>query len=250
MRSEIEFDADGLVARVARASVEILRRMGAYVRTVARRKVRPGERPSPAGTPPHSRTGALKRGILFGVERRQASVVIGPSERFVGTSMAAHEFGGAYKRERYPKRPLMGPALKESTPRLARMFHGTAGSKATTEMSNVTDVTLNLETGEADITTRAAEGWRITAATLKEASVEFEMIWDTADSGFTAIQQAYFNNSALSLFVSDGDGNGLDADFVVTSFSRSEPLEEALKVSVTCKPTLVSRAPAWVGGGH
>ena len=94
------------------------------------------------------------------------------------------------------------------------------------------------------------EGWRITAATLKEASVEFEMIWDTADSGFTAIQQAYFGNSALSLFVSDGDGNGLDADFVVTSFSRSEPLEEALKVSVTCKPTLVSRAPAWVGGGH
>ena len=122
MRSEIEFDADGLVARVARASVEILRRMGAYVRTVARRKVRPGERPSPAGNPPHSRTGALKRGILFGVERRQASVVIGPSERFVGTSMAAHEFGGAYKRQRYPKRPLMGPALKESTPRLARMW--------------------------------------------------------------------------------------------------------------------------------
>ena len=133
----------------------------------------------------------------------------------------------------------------------AKIFHGAAGSKATNEMSNVTDVTLNLETGAADITTRAAEGWRITAATLKEASVEFEMIWDTADSGFTAIQQAYFNNSALSLFVSDGDGNGLDADFVVTSFSRSEPLEEALKVSVTCKPTLVSRAPAWVsGGGH
>jgi hypothetical protein len=130
----------------------------------------------------------------------------------------------------------------------AKIFHGTAGQQASTEMTNVTDVTLNLETGEADITTRAAEGWRITAATLKEASVEFEMIWDTEDSGFNAIQQAYFANSALSLFVSDGDGNGLDADFVVTSFSRSEPLEEALKVSVTCKPTLVSRAPSWVSG--
>ena len=112
MKSEVEFDADGLTARIAKASVDILRRMGAYVRTVARRKVKPGDRPSPAGT----------RGILFGVERRQASVLIGPSERFVGTSMAAHEFGGAYKRERYPKRPLMGPSLKESTPRLARMW--------------------------------------------------------------------------------------------------------------------------------
>lgn len=122
MRSEVEFDADGLVARVARASVDILRRMGAYVRTVARRKVRTSDRPSTPGTPPHSRTGALKRGILFGVEKRQTSVVVGPSERFVGTSMAAHEFGGAYKRERYPRRPLMGPALKESAPRLAWMW--------------------------------------------------------------------------------------------------------------------------------
>lgn len=122
MRSEVEFDADGLVARVARASVDVLRRMGAYVRTVARRKVRTSDRPSTPGTPPHSRTGALRRGILFGVERRRGAVVAGPSERFVGTSMAAHEFGGAYKRERYPRRPLMGPALKESTPRLARMW--------------------------------------------------------------------------------------------------------------------------------
>ena len=45
------------------------------------------------------------------------------------------------------------------------------------------------------------------------------------------------------------DGNGLDADFVVTSFSRSEPLEEALTVSVTCKPTLVTRPPTWKDGG-
>ena len=122
MRSEIEFDADGLVARVAKASVDILRRMGAYVRTVARRKVKTSERPSTPGTPPHSRTGALKRGILFGVKKRRNAVVVGPSERFVGTSAAAHEFGGAYKRERYPKRPLMGPSLKESAPRLARMW--------------------------------------------------------------------------------------------------------------------------------
>ena len=130
----------------------------------------------------------------------------------------------------------------------AKLFFGAAGATAATEMKDVKDVTLNMETGEADVTTRAAEGWRLTAATLKEASVEFEMIWDTADSGFNAIQKAYFGNSALSLFVSDGEGNGLDADFVVTSFSRSEPLEEALKVSVTCKPTLVSRAPSWATG--
>lgn len=122
MRSEVEFDADGLVARVARATVGVLRRMGAYVRTVARRKVRTSKDSSTPGTPPNSGTGALKRGILFGVERRRQSVVIGPSSEFVGESMAAHEFGGAYKKERYPKRPLMGPSLKESSPHLAKMW--------------------------------------------------------------------------------------------------------------------------------
>ena len=131
----------------------------------------------------------------------------------------------------------------------AKLFRGTAGSQAATEVTNVKDLTLNLESGEADVTTRATQGWKATAATLKEASLEFEMVWDTSDAGFKAIKDAYFNNTAIALFASDGDGNGLDADFVVTSFSRSEPLEEALTVSVTCKPTLVTRAPTWKDGG-
>ena len=122
MRTEIDFDADGLVARVARASVDIMRRMGAYVRTVAKRKVKTSDKASTPGTPPHSGTGALKRSILFGLDRPRQSIVIGPSEQIVGTSMAAHEFGGGYKKERYPKRPLMGPSLKDSTPHLARMW--------------------------------------------------------------------------------------------------------------------------------
>ena len=130
----------------------------------------------------------------------------------------------------------------------AKLFHGAAGSTATNEMTNVKDVTLNLESGDADITTRAAKGWRISAATLKEASLEFEMVWDTSDDGFKAVKNAFFNNTAIALFASDGDGNGLDADFVVSSFSRSEPLEEALTVSVTCKPTLIDRAPTWKDG--
>ena len=122
MNHEVEFDANGLVARAAKASVDVLRRMGAYIRRAAQSKVRQSRNPSQPGEPPHTRRGALKRGILFGVDRRTNSVVVGPSIRFVGTSMQAHEFGGGYKRERYPKRPLMGPSLRESAPHLARMW--------------------------------------------------------------------------------------------------------------------------------
>ena len=109
------------------------------------------------------------------------------------------------------------------------------------EMTNVKDLTLNLEAGEADVTTRGNNGWRATVASLKDGSIEFEMVWDTADAGFTAIQQAYFNNTSIEFAVMDGDiatvgSEGFCANFVITGFSRGEPLEEAITVSVTAKP--------------
>jgi hypothetical protein len=128
---------------------------------------------------------------------------------------------------------------------------GISGGGTWTPLGNTKDVTLNLETGEADVTTRANQGWRATVATLKDGSVEWEMVWDTEDDGFTAVKDAYFGNMPLALAVMDGDiatpGNqGLHADFSITNFSRSEPLEEAITVSVTAKPTYSDTAAAWV----
>ena len=110
------------------------------------------------------------------------------------------------------------------------------------EISNVRDLTLNLETGEADITTRASSGWRATAATLKDGSIEFEMLWDTGDSAFDAIRNAWSGGSEIALAAMDGDvatsgSEGLVGNFTVTNFSRSEPLEEGVTVSVTVKPS-------------
>ena len=131
----------------------------------------------------------------------------------------------------------------------AKLFRGTAGVKAATEMTNVKDVTLSLESGDADVTTRATQGWRASVATLKEGSLEFEMNYDTEDADFTAIQAAFLANTALAFFVSDGSGNGLDADFSITAFNIEQPLEEAMTVSVTAKPTASTRAPSWVTAG-
>jgi len=124
---------------------------------------------------------------------------------------------------------------------------GQGGGGAWTELTNVRDVTLSLETGEADVTTRANSGWRATVATLKDASVEFEMVWDTADAGFTAIKNAYLTNAPIGFQVRDGaGGQGLQADFMITQFSRSEPLEEAISVSVTAKVTYSTTPPSWI----
>ena len=128
----------------------------------------------------------------------------------------------------------------------AVLLRGPAGSTGSTEVKNVKDLTLNLESGEADVTTRATSGWKASIATLKEASLEFGILYDTEDADFTAFRDAYFSNTALALFVTDGNGSGLDADWSITGFSVEQPLEEAVTVSVTAKPTASTRAPAWV----
>jgi len=128
---------------------------------------------------------------------------------------------------------------------------GTSGSPTWVEMTNVKDLTLSLEAGEADVTTRGNAGWRATLAALKDASIEFEMMWDTADAAFTAIKDAFFGSTSVEFAVMDGDiettgSQGLRAVMSITNFSRSEPLEEAISVSVTAKPTYATTAPSWM----
>lgn len=131
----------------------------------------------------------------------------------------------------------------------AKLLRGAAGEQGADEVKNVKDLTLSLESGEADVTTRATEGWRASVATLKEASLEFGILYDTEDDDYNAFADAYFNNTPLALFVTDGAGTGLDADWTISSFSIEQPLEEALSVSVTAKPTASTRAPKWVQAG-
>ncbi len=131
--------------------------------------------------------------------------------------------------------------------RLNYKVGGQGGAGGWLALNNTKDVTLSLETGEADVTTRANNGWRATVATLKEATVEFEMVWDTGDAGFTAIKDAFLGNDIIGLQVLDApSGEGLQADFMITGFSRNEALEEALTVSVTAKVTYSATPPSWV----
>ncbi len=134
-----------------------------------------------------------------------------------------------------------------------KLYRNTGSYEAPTwvEITNVKDLTLSLETGEADVTTRANNGWRASKATLKDGSVEFEMVWDTEDEGFAAIKAAFFGNTGIELAVMDGDMDteevqGLRATFAVTKFDRSEPLEEAMSVSVSVKPTYAAHPPEWI----
>jgi hypothetical protein len=124
----------------------------------------------------------------------------------------------------------------------AKIYQGATGASmgSLTEMSNVKDVTLTMEAGEADTTTRANSGWRSTSPTLRECTVEFEMQWQPGDAGFDAVKTAFLTAGTLRLApltgASDASGSeGPLGDFSITNFTRNEPLEESVTVSVTAK---------------
>lgn len=132
----------------------------------------------------------------------------------------------------------------------AKLLYGTAGTQGTTVADNVKDVSLSLEAGSADITTRAAAGWRVKKATLKEGSLEFEMNYDTEETLCSTVLNNFLTGTPMAFFVSDGHGTGLDADWTLTNCSMEQPLEEAITLSVTAEPTNIGgtqgRAPQWV----
>ena len=121
------------------------------------------------------------------------------------------------------------------------------------ELTNVKDVTLNLEMGEVDVTTRASGGWTENVQGLLSASVDFNMLWDNDDAGFTAVRTAFFAKSGIEILVLDGahdatagTSQGLRATCMVGNFTRTETLGEALTVDVSIKPVLNSNSsPEW-----
>ena len=128
---------------------------------------------------------------------------------------------------------------------------GNYASPTWNEITNVKDLSLNLEASEADVTTRGNNGWEAVVQTLKKATIEFGMVWDTGDADFTAIQNAFFSNTSIECAFMDGaiatTGNqGLRATFMVTGFSRTENLTEAVMANVTLKPTYATNAPEWM----
>ena len=132
----------------------------------------------------------------------------------------------------------------------AKIYQGDADADLTAmnEMGNVRDVTLSLEAGEADITTRANSGWRATAPTLRECTCEFEMVWKPSDAGFQAVKAAFLDATELALAVltdekATSGAEGPRGNWSITNFSRNEALEEAITVSVTAK---LAKFEEWV----
>jgi hypothetical protein len=133
----------------------------------------------------------------------------------------------------------------------AKIYRGTAGETADTEMANVRDVTRPDERAEANISRRGTGGasasFHVIKTTRRKIEVNFTMINDDADADVSALRTAYEANTALAFKVVDKDsGKGVDADWCITKFEESHPDETEQTIAVTIKPTYITRWPVAV----
>jgi hypothetical protein len=120
-------------------------------------------------------------------------------------------------------------------------------------MSNIRDESINTQTALADVTTRAAAGWRLQVGTLSEGTIDTQILYDTADANFIVLRDAFFNKTRLLLGFFDkapvalSGAQGLIGGFSVTNFSINRQLEEAIMVDITftARENEVGGPPSW-----
>ena len=127
---------------------------------------------------------------------------------------------------------------------------GTYASPVWDAVSQVKDLSVTQSKGEVDVTTRASGGYVEIVDGLKDASIEFSILYDTTDTDFAAILAAYHANTAIDFFVADGAAatgtEGLRAACLISQANLSETLGEALMMDFVAKPVKNSdAAPTW-----
>lgn len=113
---------------------------------------------------------------------------------------------------------------------------------------NIMDLTLEVESEFVDSTTRAeaGNGWKSEIAVLKNGRITFDARWKPGDTFFEELKDAWLNGSTVTFAALDSakattGSQGLLANFSV-SFSKTEPLMDIQKISVTLS---VASYPSW-----
>lgn len=121
---------------------------------------------------------------------------------------------------------------------------GTITTPVWNEIINARDVTVPMSKAEAD-TSRRGSRWRTRQGTLRDASIDFQMIQEDGDLDFAALWDSYLNGTPIELLVLNGPvtgagssgSQGLRAWCEVMSVEDGQPLEGAQTFQVTARPT-------------
>lgn len=113
-----------------------------------------------------------------------------------------------------------------------------------TELGIISNLTLNLSNDNPQYRIRS-DDWVLNGVSKHDGSISFEMQWKPTDGGFAIIKTAFLNKAEIAGFALDqakgtSGAQGVASNFVVTNFTRNEPVGEFQTVSVELKPSSYS----------
>ena len=118
----------------------------------------------------------------------------------------------------------------------AKLYRGTAGATASTEVKNVRDLNYDSEWQDEDISTRGSP-FELSGATMMKLAINWDMIANDADADLAAIRDAHETKTVLAFKVVDKtSGKGVDADFLVMKCARKQGLKGVISydISIGC----------------
>ena len=146
---------------------------------------------------------------------------------------------------------MSGNAVTYRLGRNCKLYEGTAGAEATTEVTHAADVATNGTRERINITDRqlAALGFNGYASGLADLTITIQARRVANDAAVGAIRTAFKSASPISLKVLNGaTGEGVKGDFVISDYNESQPINGAVDISITAYPTITddSFPPTWI----
>lgn len=126
-----------------------------------------------------------------------------------------------------------------------KFYYGTAGSTASTEATNIEDVTVNLSSTDVDITRRGST-WEVSKTILLSGEVTATLQKREGDAFMATVEAAYLAKTRIAIYAKSAtSGKGLDADVYVTQMNDNQPLKDKQTYELTFKITDEQRVPTF-----
>jgi hypothetical protein len=128
---------------------------------------------------------------------------------------------------------------------VGKLYWGSPGTTAATELTIARDVNYKFEPVEGDVSDRASLIELVDVAMIKY-SLEFEVNNKDTDSFIAALRTAAATGAAIAFRTRDkASGFGVDGDFIIGD-DEGQPLKDAQRMKVSAKPTDKNgRIPVW-----
>lgn len=104
------------------------------------------------------------------------------------------------------------------------------------------DVTVSMTKEMVEYRSRATGSWKRRIMDVKDAQITHTILWESGNAEFALLRDAYLNDEEVAAWALDGDAEaggsqGPAGNFVVSEFSRNEPVGNTVTANVTLLPS-------------